>query len=84
MHRARQFYLKVHRTSVTYDVMRHRRTNANETPLCATCQHGKQVRRPTGTTLTTERSDKIRGIRNGKLEPGDEIAVDQYEVSKRG
>ena len=26
MHRARQFYLKVHRTSVTCDVMRHRRT----------------------------------------------------------
>ena len=22
----------------------------NETPLCATCQYGKQVRRPTGTT----------------------------------
>ena len=37
-----------------------------------------------GTTLTTERSDKIGGIRDGKLEPGDEVAVDQYEVSKRG
>ena len=57
---------------------------ANETPLCATCHHGKQVRRPTGTTLATERSDKIGGIRDGKLEPGDEIAVDQCEVSKRG
>ena len=28
MHRARQFYLKVHRTSVTCDVMRRRRTHA--------------------------------------------------------
>ena len=27
MHRARQFYLKVHRTSVTCDVMRRRRAN---------------------------------------------------------
>ena len=52
----------------------------NETPLCAACQHGKQVRRPTGATLTTERSDKIGGIRDGKLEPGDEVAVDQCEV----
>ena len=57
---------------------------ANETPLCATCQCGKQVRRPTGATLTTERSDKIGGIRDGKLEPGDEVAVDQCEASKRG
>ena len=28
MHCARQFYLKVHRTSVTCDVMRRRRANA--------------------------------------------------------
>ena len=28
LHRARQFCLKVHRTSVTYDVMRGRRANA--------------------------------------------------------
>ena len=28
VHRARQFYLKVHRTSVTYDVTRGRRANA--------------------------------------------------------
>ena len=48
------------------------------------CQCGKQVRRPTGPTLTTERSDEIGGLHDCKLEPGDEVAVDQCKVSKRG
>jgi hypothetical protein len=57
---------------------------AEDHPKCATCQYGKQVRRPTGSTHTTIRPEADGGIRHGKLFPGDEIAVDQFEVTKRG
>ena len=55
-----------------------------DAPMCAACQHGKQVRKPTGTTKIVARDDKIGGIQREKLEPGDEIATDQFEVRKRG
>ena len=53
-----------------------------ETPMCATCQHGKQVRRTPGVKRVP--TDKAGGIQQDKLEPGDEVAVDQFEVKKRG
>ena len=55
-----------------------------ECPKCGTCQCGKQTRRPTGTTRTEAREDKIGGITHEKLAPGDEIACDQFEVKRRG
>ena len=57
---------------------------ATETPMCATCQYGKQTRRPTGTTHTEIRSDKAGGIQRDKLEPGSLIATDQFETRQRG
>ncbi len=56
----------------------------NETPLCATCQHGKQVCKTTGTLKHVERPDKTGGIMKDKLLPGKEVAVDQFEVIKHG
>jgi len=53
-------------------------------PSCASCTYAKQVRRPTGSTRTTARAEAVGGIQHGKLSPGDQIAVDQFEVSKRG
>ena len=59
-------------------------TKYSDTPKCGTCQYGKQVRRPTGTTREQPRPDRARGITADKLEPGYEIACDQFEVRKRG
>ena len=53
-------------------------------PSCASCNYAKQVRRPTGATVTRPRPESVGGIKHSKLEPGDEIAVDQFEVTKRG
>ena len=61
-----------------------RLTKVQDCPKCATCQYGKQTRRPTGTTRTTNRPDKIGGVIAEKLEPGQEVACDQFEVKKRG
>ena len=61
-----------------------RLTKIQDCPKCGTCQYGKQTRRPTGTTKTTNRPDKIGGVIANKLEPGQEIACDQFEVKKRG
>ena len=55
-----------------------------DTPKCGTCHYGKQTRRPTGTTRAENRPDKIGGITAEKLEPGQEVAVDQFEVKKKG
>ena len=61
-----------------------RLTKAQDCPKCGTCQCGKQTRRPTGATRTENRDDKIGGIAAEKLEPGQEVACDQFEVKKRG
>ncbi len=61
-----------------------RLAKAQETPMCATCQYGKQVRRSIGTFRSVTDANKIGGITKNKLEPGQEIAVDQFEVEKRG
>jgi hypothetical protein len=53
-------------------------------PQCASCTYAKQVRRPTGSTRTEARPEAVGGITHDHLEPGDEIAVDQFEVTKRG
>lgn len=55
-----------------------------EEPKCSTCQYGKQVRRSTGSTHTRLRPEAVGGIQHGKLNPGDEVAADQFEVTKRG
>ena len=59
-------------------------SKATDTPLCATCQYGKQTRRPTGTTRTEIRPEARGGIQHDKLLPGQEVAADQFEVIKRG
>ena len=53
-------------------------------PSCASCTYAKQVRHPTGATHTTARPASVGGIQHGKLELGAEVAVDQFEVTKRG
>lgn len=52
--------------------------------MCATCNYGKQTRTPTSTTRTEVRPSKGGGIQDNKLEPGDEIAADQFETRQRG
>ena len=59
-------------------------TKVTDTPLCGTCQYGRQTRRPTGVTHHTIPPDKVGGIIGDKLTPGAEIAVDQYETRTRG
>ena len=53
-------------------------------PSCASCTYAKQVRRSTGATHSTARPDSVGGVQHSKLLPGSEIAVDQFEVTKRG
>ena len=61
-----------------------RLTKVENCPKCATCQYGKQTRKPIGTTHTTNRPDKIGGVIAEKLEPGQEVAVDQFVCKLRG
>ena len=61
-----------------------RLTKVQDCPKCGTCQYGKQTRKPIGTTRTENCEEKIGGVIANKLEPGQEVAVDQFEVKKRG
>ena len=61
-----------------------RLSKLSDCPKCGTCQYGKQTRKPTGTTHTKVRPDKDGGIIKDKLEPGDEIAVDQFNTLTYG
>eukprot|EP00980_Cylindrotheca_fusiformis_P018005 scaffold5750_cov67-Cylindrotheca_fusiformis.AAC.1 len=47
----------------------HRIAKATETPMCGTCQYGKQTRRPIGTVHGEMRPAKEGGITYDKLEP---------------
>ena len=53
-------------------------------PKCASFQFGKQVRRPDGTTITTNHPDHIGALKEGQLKPGDTVFTDQLESRVRG
>ena len=49
-------------------------------PMCASCNCGKQSRRPTGATRKSHVPSKPGNLKKEKLEPGDCVAVDQFVV----
>ena len=53
-----------------------------DTPMCATCQCGKQVQWSTATHKEAEHPKKVGGVTKDKLEPGQEVTCDQFEVKK--
>ena len=40
--------------------------------------------RPTGATRKQPRKDKVGGLSDGCLAPGNRVTIDQFEVSKKG
>ena len=52
----------------------------NEHPLCASCNYGKQARKPSGAKKVTPCRDRVGQLKKEKLEPGDAVAVDQFVV----
>ena len=53
-------------------------------PLCATCQYAKQRRRANPAIRSVPRPSVAGNLSKGNLQPGDVIAMDQFEVVTRG
>ena len=53
-------------------------------PKCASCQYGKQVRRPDHTTITTKNPESTGSLKAGQLKPGNRVFTDQLESRVRG
>ena len=53
-------------------------------PLCAACQLAKQSRRGAGTEIEMKVDDRDMILKVDKLEPGDQVSIDQYVSTIRG
>lgn len=53
-------------------------------PVCASCQFGKQCRRPSGAKTSIRHQDKYMEIKKGDLFPGDKVSVDHYQSAVPG
>ena len=53
-------------------------------PLCATCQYAKQRRRANPAIQSVPRPSVAGNLSKGNLQPGDVVAMDQFEVVTRG
>ena len=53
-------------------------------PKCASCQFGKQVRKPDHTTITVKHPDSTGALKAGQLQPGQRVFTDQLESRVRG
>ena len=53
-------------------------------PKCASCQYGKQKRRPTGATVTTPVPEREGSIKAGDLQPGQQVSVDHFYATHKG
>ena len=49
-------------------------------PMCASCNYGKQSRRPTKSIRKVPVSSKVGSLKKEKLEEGDLVATDQFVV----
>ena len=61
-----------------------KKVSDDDHPMCASCNHGKQFRRPTGATRKSHVPGKSGNLKKEKLEPGDCVAVDQFVVRQGG
>jgi hypothetical protein len=53
-------------------------------PLCATCQYGKQKRRPTPSKTASVVRDNVGNLKKDDLLPGQRVSVDQFICSTKG
>jgi hypothetical protein len=53
-------------------------------PKCASCQYGKQRRRPTGTTAHVPVPERAGAIKTGDLQPGQHVSVDHFYATHKG
>ena len=59
-------------------------SDVNALCRCMACQMSKQVRRPTGTTITKIKKDKDGALKQNQLRPGGMISSDQFVSSLPG
>ena len=57
---------------------------SHDHPQCEACKYGKQARRPDGINNSTKKEEKIGSLKQGKLNPGQTIYMDQLESRVRG
>ena len=55
-----------------------------DTPLCASCQYGKGKCLPTHGVKQQANPDVEGALKDGVLQPGQVVAMDQYETSTKG
>ena len=53
-------------------------------PKCAACLYGKQHRRPTPGQTTTAIKDRVGALKDGHLQPGQQVSVDHFLCSTKG
>ena len=53
-------------------------------PKCASCQYGKQKRRPTGATKQAPVPDREGSLKSGDLHPGQRVSVDHFYATHKG
>jgi hypothetical protein len=53
-------------------------------PKCASCQYGKQKRRPTGATVQVPVSEREGSLKSGDLQPGQQVSVDHFYATHKG
>jgi len=58
--------------------MKEKKTSSCLHPKCAACQMAKQTRRNPGVSVGTPIPEKEMSLRQGILEPGDMVSIDQY------
>lgn len=56
----------------------------SEAPLCGTCQYAKQKRTNSKAKTTKDKPSSQGNLSKEALQPGDCVATDQFEVTKRG
>ena len=64
--------------------MKLQREVVGKPPVCASCAFGRQVRKPDGTTITSKNPETQGSLKEGMLDPGQQIFCDQLESSVRG
>ena len=53
-------------------------------PLCATCQYGKQTRKPSGRKIPDKIEKKVHSLSSQAMNPGDIVVSDQFVCSEGG
>ena len=61
-----------------------KRVSACQRPFCTACQMAKQTRKSPGVSIEKPIPDKEMLLRRGKLKPGEQVSIDQYESALPG